>query len=70
MGYGSEFIIWCCLLRGKAPLSARVMQLCLDLAAANGCQSVRFSTLHPALARWMEKNHGFRASEIIMRKDL
>jgi hypothetical protein len=70
MGYGTEFIIWCAYLRAKTPVSAPVMQSLLDIAAANGCRSVRFSTIHAGLARWMEKQHGFRASEIIMRKDL
>jgi hypothetical protein len=70
MGYGFEFIVWCAYLRGKTPMSARVMQLVIDLATANGCKSIRLSTIHAGLARWLEKHHGFRASEIIMRKDL
>jgi hypothetical protein len=70
MGHGFEYIIWCAFLRGKTTLSAPVMQMLIDHATANGCKSIRLSTIHEGLARWLEKTHGFRASEIIMRKDI
>jgi hypothetical protein len=70
MGHGLELVIWCCYIQAAVPISAPCMQKMIDLAHANRCQSIRLSTIHQGLARWLHKTHGFRASEIIMRKDI
>jgi hypothetical protein len=69
-GGARELEIICARFKAAAPISAHVMQLLIEKAAGAGCQSVRFTTVHEPLARWMVSRHGFRLSEVTLRKAL
>lgn len=50
------------------PLTSAIATLCEDLARRCGCQSIRFHTSRPAVARVAAEQHGFRLAEMVMRK--
>lgn len=52
------------------PLRPEIFALCLDLARAERCRSMRFHTVRPALARVAAKQFGFRLAELVMRHNI
>lgn len=50
------------------PLTGQISGLCDDLARAERCTSIRFHTIRPAVARAAVAFHGFRLTELVMRR--
>lgn len=50
------------------PLTGQIAGLCDDLARAERCTSIRFHTIRPAVARAATAFHGFRLTELVLRR--
>lgn len=46
------------------------LSACEAIARAENCDSIRIHTVRPGLVRKLTQNHGFRLSEVILRKTL
>ena len=68
--YLRELVIAGVFCDAPVPLSREIEAACYAAAQARRCVSIRFHTMRPAAARLAAEEHGYRLTEVIMRKDV
>lgn len=65
-----ELLVIACFCEGPDPMSDEIAAAVEALARAERCVSIRFHTIREAAARWAAERHGYRLTELVMRKTL
>ena len=67
---GRELVVVSAFSDSPEPLSDALAEAMEAIGRAEQCVSIRFHTIRPAAARYAAERHGFRLTELVMRKTL
>jgi cytosine/adenosine deaminase-related metal-dependent hydrolase len=65
-----ELVVVAIYSASPEPISPQLAEAIEDLARAESCISIRFHTIRAAAARYAAERHGYRLTELVMRKSL